>query len=643
MAEVIVSFKAEVEGFQAELKKAEQSVMGVDDAAAKAASDTSRKFADAAKRITKSTKDIEKGVKAAFNGKTLEAFIKEATRSGQSLEELKKSLRDLKAAALNVEPNTQAFKDLTAAAGALTDKISDINQRIKNLASDTQRLDALIQVGQGIAGGFALAQGAAALLGKESEDLQKTLVKLQAAQNILNGLQQVATVLNKDSAASTYILGAAQRAYTAIVGTSTGALKAFRIALAATGIGAITVAVGMLIANWEKLTEAIRNSLSSLGLMSKATESLSEKYSRLNNEIELQIAKAEAQGKSEREILELKKEALKLRAKEAFLIKDEKEREEALNKIKIDFYRLQKEKRQIDEREEEERRKKAEERRKRELEKLKEKNKIERIESIKAKVEVEKEEPELKPREELIKNEELYNELFKKAVEDRIKMREMELQVAEEITNSLMSLNQLILEDSVQGAAVAKALALFQIGLDTAKAIGTITAEMAKGNLTPVEYALKVASGIAIVTANMAKAKAILNQTEVPKYAEGTDRVTGGVKGKDSVPALLMPDEAVIKAKENMKYVGLAKAWNAGKLEDYINERWVLPAVIEVQRKYETLQQKTLAQNIANSLIFNDANIIRAHKLGIRTQWETAQYLAKEIRKIKRNPYSPLQ
>lgn len=48
-----------------------------------------------------------------------------------------------------------------------------------------------------------------------------------------------------------------QRAYTAVVGTSTGALKTFRIALAATGIGAIVVLLGLLIANWDKLTGAL--------------------------------------------------------------------------------------------------------------------------------------------------------------------------------------------------------------------------------------------------------------------------------------------------------------------------------------------------------------------------------------------------
>ena len=54
---------------------------------------------------------------------------------------------------------------------------------------------------------------------------------------------------------------AAQRAYALAVGTSTGAMKAFRLALVATGIGAAVVAIGLLIANYDKLTAAVKGFL----------------------------------------------------------------------------------------------------------------------------------------------------------------------------------------------------------------------------------------------------------------------------------------------------------------------------------------------------------------------------------------------
>jgi len=48
-----------------------------------------------------------------------------------------------------------------------------------------------------------------------------------------------------------------QTIYTTVIGTSTGALKAFRIALAATGIGLIVIGLGLLIANFDKVKKAV--------------------------------------------------------------------------------------------------------------------------------------------------------------------------------------------------------------------------------------------------------------------------------------------------------------------------------------------------------------------------------------------------
>jgi hypothetical protein len=96
-----------------------------------------------------------------------------------------------------------------------------------------------------MAGGFAIAQGAAALFGDENEDLQKTMMKVQASIALVTGVQQVAELLNRNSVITTKAMTLAQGLYSAAVGTSTGALKAFRIAMVSTGIGAFVVALGL--------------------------------------------------------------------------------------------------------------------------------------------------------------------------------------------------------------------------------------------------------------------------------------------------------------------------------------------------------------------------------------------------------------
>jgi hypothetical protein len=55
----------------------------------------------------------------------------------------------------------------------------------------------------------------------------------------------VANLLQKESAVMMGINTAATKLYATVVGTATGAMRAFRIALAATGIGAIVVLIGL--------------------------------------------------------------------------------------------------------------------------------------------------------------------------------------------------------------------------------------------------------------------------------------------------------------------------------------------------------------------------------------------------------------
>ncbi len=88
----------------------------------------------------------------------------------------------------------------------------------------------------------------------------------------------------------------------------------------------------------------------------------------------------------------------------------------------------------------------------------------------------------------------------------------------------------------------------------------------------------------------------------LPQFAKGTDRVIGGVKGKDSVHALLMPDEAVIPTKENLARPGLAKAWISGNLDNHLMMNYIKPAIDENNKKWEA----TLKLNQNSTFIRND-------------------------------------
>jgi len=189
------------------------------------------------------------------------------------------ALAQMKAAG---EDQTEAYKKLLKATGELQDTIADTREEVKRYASDTQGLDQAIGIFKGIGSAAQVAESAQALLGTENEDLTKSIQKMVAIQSLLNGVQEIGNALQKESAfmigvntIQTKVATAAQGIYAVAVGASTGAMKAFRIALLATGIGAIIAAMIALIVNWDKLTGAVNGS-------AKAQEDYNNKIARMN-------------------------------------------------------------------------------------------------------------------------------------------------------------------------------------------------------------------------------------------------------------------------------------------------------------------------------------------------------------------------
>jgi hypothetical protein len=142
-------------------------------------------------------------------------------------------------------------------AGRIKDSIGDARAEVGYFASDTRRLDAVLGGVQAVAGAFGAVEGALALAGVENEDLQKTMVKLQGAIALVNGVQAIQNALQAESAVRIGISTAATKLYTLVTGGATGATLAFRTALMSIGIGVAIAGIGALIANFDKLKNAI--------------------------------------------------------------------------------------------------------------------------------------------------------------------------------------------------------------------------------------------------------------------------------------------------------------------------------------------------------------------------------------------------
>ena len=279
-----------------------------------------------------------------------------------SIGSLKKQLREAQndVVALSDKFGATSREAVNAAkkAAELRDRIGDAKSLTDAFNPDA-KFKALTASLSGVAGGFGAVQGAMALFGKESEDVQKTLLKVQSAMAISQGLQSVG-----ESIDSFKQLGAVIR--TQVV----TAFSTLRGAIIATGIGALAVGIGLLVANWDKVIEAFKKSFPVLstiadkfgaiitkitdfvGITSKAKreqDDLAKKLNNTNRELENQIKILEAQGGSESEIYEKRKQlienSLKLIVKGS---KDEKEqREKLLTDLKILDINEQKRKTQL--------------------------------------------------------------------------------------------------------------------------------------------------------------------------------------------------------------------------------------------------------------------------------------------------------
>jgi hypothetical protein len=243
----------------------------------------------------------------------------EATKSlGQVRKEIKQANSDLIAA-------QKQFGDYSAEAIAAAKKVAQLKDSIQEARETADLFDPgkKFQVFAGalsaVAGGFSAVQGAIGLLGVESEEVEKSILKVQSALALSQGLSTVA-----DSAKDFQRLGAVVK--TQVV----NAFSTLRGAIIATGIGALAVGVGLLIANFETVKKVVLNFIPGLGkladfvgnLVQKFTdfvgitseadrvlEKLSKTNEKANENISARVKLLTAQGGKEKEIYALQKEA----------------------------------------------------------------------------------------------------------------------------------------------------------------------------------------------------------------------------------------------------------------------------------------------------------------------------------------------
>lgn len=235
---------------------------------------------------------------------------------------LKAELRKLKEQLAQLPEGSEEYNKIAQRAGEVSDQIGDINTRIKNLGSDTKNIDAVVEGTQALSGAFTVATSASALFGNENKELEETMLKVQSAIGVTVGIQSIANALQKETALSIGLANVAtkiqiglQTAYATVVGTTTGALKALRVALVSTGVGALVVALGLLISKLTDSTESTEDLEKAQADLNDEIERSKSLYSDFSKSIEFatkaKVLQAKIAGASEKELQELERQGVK--------------------------------------------------------------------------------------------------------------------------------------------------------------------------------------------------------------------------------------------------------------------------------------------------------------------------------------------
>lgn len=167
-------------------------------------------------------------------------------------------------------------------AAELKDAIGDAKQLTDAFNPDA-KFKALTATLGGVAGGFSAVQGAVGLLGSESANVEKAILKVQSAMAISQGIQAIGESVDSFKqlgavirATSLYqkALSAATAVQTFVMNGATLAAKALRGALIATGVGALVVGVGLLIANFDKVKKVVMNLIPGLSAVGDVVMSI---------------------------------------------------------------------------------------------------------------------------------------------------------------------------------------------------------------------------------------------------------------------------------------------------------------------------------------------------------------------------------
>jgi hypothetical protein len=256
---------------------------------------------------------------------------------GKSVGSLKQQLREAQneVTALSDKFGATSKEAIEAAkrAAQLKDAIGDA-KALTDAYNPDAKFKAFGAALQGVVGGFSAVQGAIGLFGVESKEVEQTLLKVQSAMALSQGLDSIleakdsfanlgtqiknSTAFVKLNELANKAAAGAMKIFGVAVETTSTSFKVLKGAIAATGIGLLVVAVGELVNAFQNYTTAAEKAKKAQDDLNASTKkgaevALEAELATIELQNQLLVAQAKAKGKSEAEIRKIEEQSARLR------------------------------------------------------------------------------------------------------------------------------------------------------------------------------------------------------------------------------------------------------------------------------------------------------------------------------------------
>lgn len=180
----------------------------------------------------------------AVKKKVVEIETKQAERSVKSLRE---ELKQLKSAMLSAEEGSEEYNKALVRSAEIQHTLKEQMEEINASAMDFGQISSnLVKTTGGLVAGFQSVIGVMNLFGIENQNVIELMQKMQSLMAITQALPSIDSGIKAFRRLGLAIKGAA------------ASMNTLKVALISTGIGAAVAAVGLLAANWDKVTKALK-------------------------------------------------------------------------------------------------------------------------------------------------------------------------------------------------------------------------------------------------------------------------------------------------------------------------------------------------------------------------------------------------